>query len=133
VLNAAKESLWADFFKVLILTGARRAALCSMRWEDLDFDAGVWVVPAVWSKNRRETAVPLTSVAVEVLRHRQRRRTRSGWVWPSAKAKIGHVKNPEKSWRGFLKAAGIAEHASLHDVRRTLGSSGKIRGCRGCH
>jgi integrase len=123
MLDDAKESLWADFFKVLILTGARRAALCSMRWEDLDLDAGVWVVPAVWSKNRRETAVPLTSVAVEVLRQRQRQRTKSGWVWPSAKAKIGHVVNPEKPWRRFLKAAQIAEPASLHDVRRTLGSS----------
>jgi integrase len=123
VLDSAEGTIWADFFKVLILTGARRAALCSMRWEDIDLDAGVWVVPATWSKNRRETAVPLTSIAVSVLRKRQGRRTRSPWVWPSAKARSGYVVNPEKPWRRFLKAAEIKERASLHDVRRTLGSA----------
>jgi integrase len=94
-----------------------------MRWEDLDLDGGVWVVPAAWSKNRREMAVRLTSIAVEVLRRRCETRSRSRWVWPSAKAEVGHVVNPEKPWRVFLKAAGIKEKTSLHDVRRTLGSS----------
>jgi hypothetical protein len=31
-LDAAEGSLWVDFFMVLIVTGARREALCSMRW-----------------------------------------------------------------------------------------------------
>jgi integrase len=117
------QRLWADFFRVLILTGARRGALCSMRWQDLDLDAGVWIVPAIWSKNRREMAVPLTNAAVDFLRRRSETRSRSPWVWPSAKAEVGHVVNPEKPWRAFLKTAGITEHVSLHDVRRTLGSS----------
>jgi integrase len=117
------QSLWADFFRVLIVTGARRGALCSMRWQDLDLDAGVWVVPATWSKNRREMAVPLASAAVVVLRRRLEIRSRSPWVWPSAKAEVGHVVNPERPWRAFLKAAEITERVSLHDVRRTLGSS----------
>ena len=122
-LGAAEGSLWADFFKILILTGARRDALCSMRWQDLDLTSGVWMVPATWSKNRREMAIPLTSIAVAVLQRRQQGRTRSPWVWPSAEAKVGHVVNPEKPWRAFLKAADITEKVSLHDVRRTLGSS----------
>jgi integrase len=122
-LDGADGSLWADFFKMLILTGARRDSLCSMRWEDLDLAAGVWVVPAKWSKNRREMAVPLTSGAVDLLQRRQAACTRSPWVWPSAKAKVGHVVNPEKPWRAFLKLAEIKESVSLHDVRRTLGSS----------
>jgi integrase len=122
-IDAAEGNQWGDFFRLLIVTGARRAALCSMRWEDLDLAAGVWAVPAVWSKNRHEMAVPLTSVAVDVLRRRQKSRTRSPWVWSSEKARIGHVVNPEKPWRRFLDAAGIKETVSLHDVRRTLGSS----------
>ena len=133
-LDTAEGSLWPDFFRVLIVTGARREALCSMRWQDLDLAAGVWVVPATWSKNRREMAVPLTRIAVNVLQRRQESRTRSPWVWPSALAKVGHVVNPEKPWRRFLKAAEIKESATLHDVRRTLGSkSCKIGRCGGCH
>jgi integrase len=117
------RTLWAEFFKILIVTGARRTALCAMRWEDLDLDAGVWVVPAIWSKNRREMAIPLTTAAVDVLQRRFKARSRSPWVWPSAKAEGGHVVNPEKPWRAFLKAAEIDRHVSLHDVRRTLGSN----------
>ena len=122
-LDAAEGSQWADFFKILILTGARRDALCSMRWQDLDLTSGIWIVPATWSKNRREMAIPLTNIAVAVLQRRQQDRTSSRWVWPSAEAKVGHVVNPEKPWRAFLKAADIREKASLHDVRRTLASS----------
>jgi integrase len=122
-LDGGAESLWADFFKVLILTGARRDALCNMRWQDLDLASGVWMVPATWSKNRREMAIPLTNIAVKLLQRRQQGRSRSPWVWPSAEAKVGHVVNPEKPWRAFLKAADIREKVSLHDVRRTLGSS----------
>jgi integrase len=121
-LNGATEGLWTDFFKVLILTGARRAALCAMRWQDVDLEAGVWIVPAVWSKNKREMAIPLTAAAVNVLRRRRTERTKSPWVWPSEKARIGHVVNPEKPWRAFLRAAEN-NYVSLHDVRRTLGSS----------
>jgi integrase len=83
------RTLWAEFFKILIVTGARRTALCAMRWEDLDLDAGVWVVPAIWSKNRREMAIPLTTAAVDVLQRRFKARSRSPWVWPSAKAEGG--------------------------------------------
>jgi integrase len=122
-LNRAEANLWADFFKVLIVTGARRGALCAMRWQDLDLDSGVWVVPATWSKNGREMAIPLTAVAVNILRGRRAEGAKSPWVWPSAKAEGGHVVNPEKPWRVFLKAAEINDGVSLHDVRRTLGSS----------
>jgi integrase len=123
VLNSVKNSLWADFFKILIVTGARRGALCAMRWQDIDLETGVWVVPATWSKNGREMAIPLTAVAVNILRGRRAEGAKSPWVWPSAKAEGGHVVNPEKPWRVFLKAAEINDGVSLHDVRRTLGSS----------
>ena len=67
--------------------------------------------------------MPLTSIAVSLLQRRQENPTRSPWVWPSALAKAGHVVNPEKPWRRFLRAAEIKESVSLHDVRRTLGSN----------
>jgi integrase len=122
-LEAEDGALWSDFFRILIETGARRAALCAMRWQDLDLTAAAWTVPAIWSKNKRELAIPLTAEAVKVLQHRHDTITvPSTWVWHSEKSETGHVVNPEKPWRYFLRAAGITEHCSLHDVRRTLGS-----------
>ena len=118
----AGDDLWADFFKLLIVTGARRAALCAMRWQDVDLQVGVWTVPATWSKNHRELAIPLTDKAVEVLTGRIAKRPNLPWVWPSDESKTGHVVNPEKPWRRYLESAQITLHATLHDVRRTLGS-----------
>ena len=105
-LDAAEGSLWADFFRVLIVTGARREALCSMRWQDLDLAAGVWVVPAIWSKNRHEMALPLTSTAVNVLQRRQQNRTRSPWVWPSALAKVRACRKPRKAMATVPEGGG---------------------------
>jgi integrase len=125
------EPEWGDFFKLMILTGARRKPFCAMRWRDLDLDAGVWTIPATWAKSKREMAIPLASLAVRILRERsERARQRasvsepreSEWVWPSSSSATAHVVNPEKPWRRALKAAGVGEHTTLHDVRRTLGS-----------
>lgn len=118
----AGSDQWADFFKLLIVTGARRAALCAMRWQDVDLRLREWTVPAAWSKNYRELAVPLTAKAVEVLIARKAKRLNSPWVWPSDESKTGHVVNPEKPWRRYRTAAQITPHVTLHDVRRTLGS-----------
>ncbi len=49
---ADSDPEWSDFFKLLILTGARRTPFCAMRWQDLDLEAGVWLVPVSWSKNK---------------------------------------------------------------------------------
>ena len=122
-LEAKDGALWSDFFRILIETGARRGALCAMRWQDLDLAAAAWMVPATWSKNKREMAIPLTAEAVRVLQHRNMTRAASIWVWHSEKSETGHIVNPEKPWKNFLCAAGITERCSLHDIRRTLGSS----------
>jgi integrase len=120
------EREWGDFFRVLILTGARRDAFCSMRWRDLNLDAGVWAVPVEWAKSKREMAVPLCSGAARILRARKEAscaqlKGNGDWVWPSAESAIGHITHPEKSWRRVLKAARV-EHATFHDLRRTMGS-----------
>ncbi len=126
------ERDWGDFFRVLILTGARRTPFCAMRWRDLDLDVGVWTVPAEWAKSKREMAIPLSSDAVRILRDRRGRQPAGlEWVWPSQDSTTGHAVNPEKPWRRVLKAAGVAEHATLHDIRRTLGSRLAMDGVAG--
>jgi integrase len=144
-----KEKDWGDFFRLLILTGARRSAFCAMRWHDLDLDVGVWAVPVEWAKSKREMAIPLSNEAVRILKARKEGlrlnceqlegrgadpslpRDVEGWVWPSADSGTGHVVNPEKPWRRILKSAGVKEHATLHDIRRTLGSRLAMSGVAG--
>lgn len=122
VLEGKRGDLWADFVFLAIQTGARRGALETMRWTDLDLDAGLWTVPATWSKNRRELAIGLPAMAVDVLRERQQARGRSPWVWASRKSKTGHAVNADKPLAALLAEAGITQRITLHDLRRTLGS-----------
>jgi integrase len=129
---AETDPEWRDFFRLLILTGARRSPFQAMRWRDLNLDAGVWIVSAEWSKNKREMAVPLSAEAVRVLRERLTNPSgKSPWVFPSAESKTGHVINPIKAWRRLLKAADVHEHTTLHDIRRTLGSRLAMDGVAG--
>jgi integrase len=133
-----REREWGDFFRLLILTGARRTPFCAMRWRDIDLEAGVWMVPVEWAKSKREMAIPLSGEAVRILKTRQERQRQADlplsggqWVWPSADSETGHVVNPEKPWRRVLKAAGVKEKATLHDIRRTLGSRLAMDGVAG--
>jgi integrase len=68
---AEREPEWKDFFRLLILTGARRSPFCAMRWQDLDLDAGVWLVPVEWAKSKREMAIPLSIKALRILKARR--------------------------------------------------------------
>jgi integrase len=125
------EPEWGDFFRLLVLTGSRRSPFCAMQWQHLDLDAGVWLVPAVWAKSKREMALPLSGEAVRILRARLTLRVNSEWVWPSLESATGHVVNPEKPFRRLLSAAGVREHVTLHDIRRTLGSRLAMSGVAG--
>jgi integrase len=112
---------WRSFFLLAMLTGARRGALARMQWADIDLEAAVWRIPAVWSKNRRVLTVALATEAVAVLRVMQLNRGAAAWVFPS-RSKAGHLTEPTKAWRRIAKCAGI-EGAVIHDLRRTMGTA----------
>ena len=58
------------FLKLLLITGKRRGAILSMRWDDIDAD-WYWT-PPVGSKNKRNTPIPLAKACQRVLgQHRE--------------------------------------------------------------
>jgi integrase len=126
-----------DFTLLALLTGVRRGNLLAARWEEIDFERGLWLIPD--TKNREPHVVPLVHRAVEILAARRQRlaeslakeskkssvtvavedlRIESGWVFPGTSA-CGHVLDFKTSWRSLLKEAGI-ENFRVHDARRTL-------------
>lgn len=54
-------------FRMLALTAVRSAELRGMRWEEIDFDAGLWEIPAARMKMSRPHTVPLSRQALEIL------------------------------------------------------------------
>lgn len=54
--------------KLLILTGARRGEVAGMRWSEIDFEAGLWLLPSNRTKNRRAHVICLSELAINLIK-----------------------------------------------------------------
>ena len=106
-----------DAILLALFTGARKANVLAMRWEDTDLDRGVWRIPE--TKNGRPVIVPLAIPALEILK-RRRVYAKGPWVLPSY-GKSGHLEQIKFAWQRVCERAGF-EDVRFHDLRRTLGS-----------
>lgn len=107
-----------DYILMSLLTGARKANVLAMRWEEISFERCEWRIPD--TKNGTPQTVPLMLEAIEILRARLERYGSAYYVFPGI-GRTGHLAEPKKGWDRILKTAGIAE-LRIHDLRRTLGS-----------
>ncbi|WP_319025540.1 tyrosine-type recombinase/integrase [Phyllobacterium calauticae] len=62
------EAMAARALEFLILTAARSGEVLGAKWSEVDFEAGVWTVPAERMKAGKEHRVPLVDAAVNLLR-----------------------------------------------------------------
>lgn len=135
VLRQHRGDVWADYFALMVATGARRSTLSAMRWDQVDLARGIWTVPSTMAKNKIETGIALTAGAVEILQARRKDvRDEQQWVFPSDKRRngsasaTGHVVSPEKPLLRFLALAGLPSDVTCHDLRRSVGSLLAARG-----
>jgi integrase len=69
-------------FELLVLTAARTSEVLLAEWSE--FGDGVWTVPAVRMKTRREHRVPLADRCIEILKGARRFSDGSRYVFPGA-------------------------------------------------
>ena len=101
------------YFRVALLTGARRNEVRGMAWSELDLDAGLWRLPAERTKNGRPFELPLSAPVLETLRTLPR-------IGPMVFAFDG--KRPmtvHQLVERVRRNAGLS-NVRLHDLRRTL-------------
>ena len=67
-----------------ILTAARSGEVRGATWDEIDLDAGVWIVPADRMKAKKEHRVPLSTKALALLAE-QKKLFPEGFVFPGAK------------------------------------------------
>jgi integrase len=122
-IAATRHQRLASVIIVLMATGARRGELTNAKWRDIDLENGVWIIPAINSKNGHACSVPLTALAIAEFRKLKNAAGSSAWVLPSSDtskpldAKLltrGVAKN-----RTRFKKLGI-EPFHLHDLRRVV-------------
>lgn len=66
-LLAGKDAMAARGLEFLILTAARSGEVLNSTWDEIDFNAAIWTVPAHRMKAGKEHRVPLSSKALEIL------------------------------------------------------------------
>ena len=101
------------YFRVVLLTGARRNEVGRMPWSELDLDAGLWRLPAERNKSGRAFEIPLTRPVIETLQALPR-------IGPMVFALDG--KRPmtlHQLIERVRRDAGLLD-VRLHDLRRTL-------------
>ena len=104
--------------KLLWLTLVRTVELRGAEWQEFDFEAGTWTIPAARMKMRKEHLVPLSSQALEVLRTLQPLTGRGRFVFPGRKDREQSVTH--EAIRDVFKRAGYADKFTPHGVRSTF-------------
>ncbi|MCZ6592157.1 MAG: tyrosine-type recombinase/integrase [Alphaproteobacteria bacterium] len=120
-------------YKLMLITAQRGGEVRQMRWQDIDLDEGWWTVPSEFSKNSLSHRVPLSDLAIDLLRQVQAEaadRTADAsdgtpevldgaWMFPSPTAE-GPVRSNTKANARLRRNSGVEFRP--HDLRRTAAS-----------
>lgn len=100
-----------------LYTFCRPVEIRKARWEDIDFEEGLWIIPAEIMKMRREHIVPLSRQTIEVLQAQKRETDHfnTPWVFPSQV----RPKNPmsDGTVNKAIKRLGHGEGMVAHGFR----------------
>jgi integrase len=111
------DSDYADIFRVLAYTGARKTEIGSLRFDEIDFEKGVIELPASRTKNSQPHVIPLVPQVLAILQARPANgrefvfgygRGFTGWAW--AKRALDARTGPMPAW-------------VLHDLRRFVSTN----------
>jgi len=105
--------------KMRLITAQRGGEVVKMRWADVDLDGGWWVIPGADTKNGRPHRVPLTPIAVALVKAQEPKK-------PLKRGEFVFVGRQQASLEERAKKAPAAIARVLggvdfrgHDLRRT--------------
>ena len=105
----------AAYLQGLLLTGARRNELATLRWADVDFQ---WKSLTIRDKVEGERTIPLTPYLEHLISWLPRR---NEFVFSSPTAASGRIEEPRIQHVKALAAAALPA-LSLHGLRRSFGT-----------
>jgi integrase len=122
VLAGAAHKQSVNIIRLLLLTGARKGEVFSMRWDDVDLSSGIWTKLGSTTKQKTDHVVPLSAPALQLLRDiRAQQAGRLGeFVFPSDST-TGHVVDIKGFWDMVCRDAGIT-NLRPHDLRHSFAS-----------
>lgn len=101
----------------LLSTGCRLSAALTARWSDINEANKLWIIPAANSKSKRQSSIPLSDSALEVLKQIDRKES-DVYVFTNRKTGTKYV-NTFKPWDRIRNKAGVPFLRS-HDLRHSF-------------
>jgi integrase len=132
---------WRDLWRVYLCTGLRDKLVMDMRFDQIDFDRGLYLIEplARGAKRRRKKLsqeerkrpieMPLSSHVLGILKKRQQfapKGEAGEWVWYSTETarrktkELPRLTDPRSSWQRLTPVVGY--WCYKHDLRRTFAS-----------
>ena len=136
--TASMEPNARRILRLMLVTGQRKGEVMGLHAPEIDYDKGLWVLPASRAKNGREHLIPLSEAALRVLAEAPA--NENGYLFPSKLTgqpyrgqSIDHATRYLFDPRPVAKArkrsqqktpppplAGLMERFTPHDLRRTV-------------
>lgn len=116
----------ADIVRLLLMTGARKSEVLTMKWDDVDLgEPPVWVKPASATKQAKIHHVPLSPEVRDILVRIKTAATGkvvslSPFVFP-ARNEFGRVRDIKRGWNRICRRAGLS-NLRIHDLRHSYAS-----------
>lgn len=111
--------------KLQLVTCQRKGEIVAVDRNEIDMDGRVWTMPAHKTKNGELHRVPLSELAVDIIKEALELRDKSKWLFPSpayaTKDEHIHASSINHALRDNLELLGI-EDVRPHDLRRTGGT-----------
>lgn len=116
-----------SYLKIITLTGQRRTETNFIKWENIkhendnDFKGWVWMIPKELAKSDRDHLVPLSLLALEIIKGLKNDSSKNPYVFASRmKDDIPiSLKTIKRAVREVKKESGVKDF-KLHDMRRTV-------------
>ena len=115
----ANESLSAKALQYLILTAVRSGSVRLAEWKEIDFEQGLWTIPAEHTKARQEHRVPLQPQAINLLKSIPKM-AGSNLIFPSRKNTPLSDMAFSQLMRGMRERGELTVEAVPHGFRSTF-------------
>lgn len=122
--------------KLLILTGARRTEVAAMRWDELNLEAGIWLLPANRTKNRKTHTIYLAQLAINLINDLKKLTGESEYVFDNGSGRIHSdsltstinkliktPNDPKKMKKASDAPLSDMKPFSIHDIRRSAATA----------